>query len=89
MKKMGRPPKNPLDKTLSVTLSIPQEHVIFIDECAKLLKISRSQFVTVIMQNGLDDAKLMKNVGFFHVVGRVREIMARHREQFSLPLTYS
>jgi len=87
MGKSGRPPKKMMDKTIPVTLTLPIKHVMFIDECAKLLRISRSQFVNNIMQMGIDDARLMKKVGFFKVVGIAREIMEERESQIELPFT--
>jgi hypothetical protein len=88
MVKKGRKPlSDPQEKKWPVTIGIRPYDLDFIDACASELGLSRSQFITNIVMTGLDDVRLMKRIGFFKVVGKVRHMIESQQEQLTLPLS--
>jgi len=75
-----------MDKKIPVTIGISQRDLDFIDACASELLLSRSEFISNVLLTGFDDARLMKKVGFFKVIGQVRNLMENSQKQMELPM---
>jgi hypothetical protein len=55
------------EKKTQVTLNIKNDTLKEIDELAKKLNLSRSQMVVNLLENGLDDTKILDSFGIFDV----------------------